>query len=99
MKGIHRDPEHRETRWLKRYLNWQDAQVLEIGCGDGRVTRKIVHPVKRVIGIDINKEQIEKARQARQHQLQEKVRFLVASAVRLPFSDQEFDVVALSWSY
>jgi ubiquinone/menaquinone biosynthesis C-methylase UbiE len=99
MNGIRRDPEQREARWLKRYINWQNAQVLEIGCGDGRVTRKIVRPVARIIGIDINRAQIKKAHQSRRDLLKEKVRFLVASAVILPFSEGTFDVVALSWSY
>jgi len=99
MRGVRCDPERREARCLKRYVPWQDARVLEIGCGDGRVTRKIAHQVHAMVGIDINKEYIIKAHRTRLRRLEDKIRFLIASAVTLPFSDKAFDVVVLSWSY
>ena len=74
-------------------------RVLDIGCGDGRVTAEIAARLPRgsVVGIDSSHDMIAFASS---HQLRPNLRFEVADASRLPFR-KEFDLVvsfnALHW--
>jgi trans-aconitate 2-methyltransferase len=73
-------------------------RVLDVGCGDGRITAEIARRVPQggVIGVDASRNMIELASQKRGPNL----RFEVADARSLPFS-HEFDLVvsfnALHW--
>jgi trans-aconitate methyltransferase len=70
-----------------------DARVLDVGCGDGKVTALI--EAASVTGCDRSAEMVELA-----HREHPECRFVVADARELPF-DAEFDVVvsftALHW--
>ena len=69
----------------------QGTQVLDLGCGTGLLARKIAEWGATVRGIDQSEKMIELAQAA----LPE-IEFRTASVDRLPFSDDEFDVVASS---
>lgn len=70
--------------------------VLDIGCGAGvdtLVAAHLVGPQGRVAGVDVTEEMIIRARGNLDLAGLANVRFEVASAATLPFSDREFDVV------
>ena len=70
--------------------------VLDIGCGAGvdtLVAAHLVGPQGRVVGVDVTEEMIIRARANLDLTSLANVRFEVASAEALPFSDREFDVV------
>ncbi|MBV8808856.1 MAG: methyltransferase domain-containing protein [Acidobacteriaceae bacterium] len=75
-------------------------RVLDVGCGDGRITAQIAKRVPRgaVIGVDASREMIAFA--TRRSADQPNLSFEVADARRLPFRE-EFDLVvsfnALHW--
>jgi len=77
-------------------------RVLDIGCGDGRITAEIASRVPRgsVVGIDSSHAMIAFATNHFGSELQPNVRFEVANAQSLPFR-AEFDLVvsfnALHW--
>src|SRR5512143_3558463 len=103
-KGIHMairiDPENNETRALFDMANFGGQHVLEIGCGDGRVTWRYADKAARVTAIDPSAKQIALAREQLPIQLQDRVEFqdigfedfAAASAPSL------FDMVILSYS-
>lgn len=62
-----------------------DERILDLGCGDGRLTVKLVESGCAVVGVDASAEQVEAARQ---HGLDART----VDACRLPF-DGEFDAV------
>ncbi len=69
-------------------------QVLDLGCGDGSLSRMIVDRGALAVGVDISPEKIERAREgARAAGQEEKTEFLVADAEALPFTDNSFDLV------
>lgn len=72
--------------------------MLEIGCGGGRLTRRLAGTVHSLVSIDSNPEQVARAGRLIPARFREKVHFEVSSAETLPFRDQSFQVVVLSWS-
>lgn len=78
-----------------------DERVLDVGCGDGYITRSIaVHlPRGSIVGVDASPRMIEAAR-SHPDPPGSDVRFLIADALDLPFT-AEFDTVvsfnALHW--
>lgn len=98
MRGLRRDPERAEVKTLLRHAPLRGARVLEVGCGDGRLTRRIAGLVKSVVGVDPDAEQIEHAGRLVPARLRRKVRFRVGHAETLRFPAQSFDTVIFSWS-
>ena len=49
-----RDPENSERRHLQRYLPQSGDFVLDIGCGDGRLTGLFAAAAGLVVGLDID---------------------------------------------
>lgn len=96
MKGVRVDPERRETRLLKRRVPFVGRRVLDIGCGDGRLSSRISGWVDSIFGVDMAGEDIKRAHARKR--LDDIARFAVADASRLPFQDRSFDLALFSWS-
>ncbi len=92
------DPEEIETHHLHDFAALAGARVLEIGCGDGRLTWRYVQATRRVIGVDLDLTRLLSACQSTPAELAAKASFLAADAVFLPFPSAAFDVVILAWS-
>ncbi|CAD7770873.1 Methyltransferase domain protein [Candidatus Methanoperedenaceae archaeon GB50] len=76
---------HKEITRIKETLEMIPSDVvsiLEVGCGDGRITNSICHKYK-LTGIDIDKERIKSFRGIK----------IIADACCLPFRDSHFDLV------
>lgn len=68
-------------------------KTLEIGCGVGVLSSYLAEKYKwEVTGIDLDSEQIEKAR--RNYEENKYLRFIKANAIELPFENNEFDLVS-----
>ena len=102
MRGVRVDPERRETRMLRRHVPFAGARVLDIGCGDGRLSNRIRGLVASIAGVDLAGEGIARAHaHAHAHarnRLEGIARFAVADASVLPFHDRSFDLALFSWS-
>lgn len=96
MKGVRVDPERRETRVLRRNVPFAGARVLDIGCGDGRLSNRIRGWVRSIAGVDMAGEEVRRAHARKR--LEGIARFAVADASRLPFQDRSFDLALFSWS-
>lgn len=92
------DPEQNELRALKQVGPWQDKMVLEVGCGDGRLTLRLatLHP-KLIHAIDPNPDRIRLARKNIPSKLSKQVHFKVGSAGDLKYPSNSFDYVVFSW--
>ena len=69
--------------------------VLDAGCGPATITTGIAEAVfpARVTAADVSREHLETARRLTQGREIVNIDFIAASAARLPFPDQSFDVV------
>jgi ubiquinone/menaquinone biosynthesis C-methylase UbiE len=93
-----KDPEGAEARALAKLADFEGKQVLEIGCGDGRMTWLYAEQAAGVLGFDPDEDSIREARAALPDQLEDKVEFRVADAQSLDIPRQKFDIAFLSWS-
>jgi len=92
------DPEGAHLAALRRLADFRGMRVLEMGCGDGRLTAGLAEEANRVVAFDPDAEAVEKARVALPDELAERVSFLVASAEQLEIAPGSFDLVVFSWS-
>jgi len=92
------DPERTEIRALEGVTPWRGARVLDIGCGDGRLSLRLARMGAKVVGIDADASDIRTARRQLPARYQERVRYEVGSGTRLKDADESFEVVLFSWS-
>jgi ubiquinone/menaquinone biosynthesis C-methylase UbiE len=92
------DPEGAHLAALRRVLDFRGIRVLEMGCGDGRLTAGIAVYADSVVAFDPDGEAIRQAREALPAELADRVLFRVASAEQLEIEPCSFDLVVFSWS-
>jgi ubiquinone/menaquinone biosynthesis C-methylase UbiE len=95
---IQKDPERAEVQRLHQLADFSGKRVLEIGCGDGRLTWRYAGSAGRVTGIDPDAEALKAALRACPAELRAAVTFARASSLRLPFPSETFDISILAWS-
>ncbi len=76
----------------------RDRRVLELGCGNGRLTFQYASAARSVLAIDPNAERIEEARTTRPAELAKSVVFAVATADEVNAPRRSFDVALFSSS-
>jgi|SRR5215813_1502437 len=92
------DTERNEIKALKQVTDWRGKSVLEIGCGNGRLTRRLVRLGGRIHAIDPGQDLIKQARQQLPKSFASRVRFNVGESSRLAFPNGKFDLVLFAWS-
>ncbi len=95
---MQRDPEGIETRYLHRFVDFANARVLEIGCGEGRLIWRYADAAQHVVGIDPDVDRLAIASRECPPVLRSHVNFALATSETLPFMRETFDVAILGWS-
>ena len=72
--------------------------MLEMGCGDGRLTEGIAAEAAHVLAFDPDAAAVAEAQAALPSELADKVSFRVATAEQLEIEPASFDLVIFSWS-
>lgn len=94
----HSDPEGRELKETLKLTVLANEDVLDVGCGDGRLTLKMASRARSVVGLDPLEDEVRKAVGGVPDLLETKVHFLVGSGEALPLADESFDVAFFTWS-
>jgi 2-polyprenyl-3-methyl-5-hydroxy-6-metoxy-1,4-benzoquinol methylase len=81
-------------------VNFSGQHVLEIGCGDGRVTWRYAGKAEHVTAIDPSSKQIAQAKKDLPSQLQDHIEFhdIAFEDFTAASASSAFDIVILSWS-
>ena len=95
---LQKDPEGNERKYLKKFADFDGKRVLEIGCGEGRLTWKYAGDSHLTLGLDPDKDALRVARADAPHNLRHQTHFTCASAIKIPFSMDTFDIAILAWS-
>ena len=95
---IQKDPERNETKYLHKFADFTGKRVLEIGCGEGRLTWQYAKETRLTVGIDLDQDALRVATIDRPSDLENKVYFSHAMSEQLPFSKETFDITILAWS-
>ncbi len=85
-------------RSVRSHVSFRRKDVLEVGCGSGRVTRKYWNEPRTLEAIDPNEGAIKEAKAELPSQLSGKVRFRVGEGEQLEFSSESFDIAFFTWS-
>jgi 2-polyprenyl-3-methyl-5-hydroxy-6-metoxy-1,4-benzoquinol methylase len=92
------DPEGTEVEVIHELVDFSGKTVLEVGCGDGRMTGRYADRAALVLAIDPNAEKIQRAIDSTPEPLRSKVRFRVADIADAELAQQAYDVAILSHS-
>ena len=93
------DPEDSETTTLFDFAgDFAGKLVLEIGCGDGRLTWRYADRAARVVAIDPDADEIAIAQEDLPPRLRDRVVLKAVSLQDFEPVEPAFDVVILSWA-
>jgi 2-polyprenyl-3-methyl-5-hydroxy-6-metoxy-1,4-benzoquinol methylase len=92
------DPEGAHLAALRRLADFDGRDVLELGCGDGRLTVGIAADAASVLAFDPDADAVDKARRSLPSDLAERVAYRVASGAEIEIQPTSFDLVVFSWS-
>ncbi len=93
------DPAGNEIRALQRVVEWKRKRVLEIGCGEGRLTLRLAafHPA-HIEALDPDGARVRLARKNRPVRYGKRITYHVGHAGKLRYARDQFDIVIFSWA-
>jgi ubiquinone/menaquinone biosynthesis C-methylase UbiE len=92
------DPDEIETGVIHDLVDFKGKDVLEVGCGTGRLTFRFAGEAKSVLAIDPDDDSIAIARERTPSKLRPRVAFMTTSITDVQLAENAFDIAVLSWS-
>lgn len=92
------DPEGAHLDSLRRLASFEGTTVLEVGCGDGRLTAGLAERAACVFAFDPDADAAARAKTRLAGELGERVTFRVGAAREIGIPRTQFDIVVFSWS-
>ena len=92
------DPQAREMETLARLLSLAGRVVLDVGCGDGRTSRRVARTAASVLGVDPDDAAIQQAQASADAEGLQHCRFCVADTLMLARAPASVDVALFSRS-
>ena len=96
--SLQKDPDRNEIRRLRKFVDLTDKRVLEIGCGEGRLTWQYAKDARSVVAVDLDHDSLRVAKVDRPCSLENQIDLACSDSEYLPFSKEKFDIAILAWS-
>jgi ubiquinone/menaquinone biosynthesis C-methylase UbiE len=87
-----------EIRVIQRWVELKGRRILELGCGDGRLTRELAPLASTVVAIEPDRARLAIARRKAAAECICNVSFRGGSAERLRVGGAPVDIALFSWS-
>jgi 2-polyprenyl-3-methyl-5-hydroxy-6-metoxy-1,4-benzoquinol methylase len=92
------DPHGVELATIRDLVDLRGIRMLEVGCGDGRLSFACAREGADVFAFDSDAEEIATARAETPADLRRRIRFEAAHAREIELPKGEFDLALFSWS-
>ena len=92
------DPEENEICALKGVTDWRRKRVLEIGCGEGRLTQRLARLGALVSATDPDPHLIRKAGGKLVQRFAKRIQYAVGKAEQIDHPSESFDLVVFAWA-
>ncbi len=92
------DPEGAHLAALRRLTDFGGQRVLELGCGDGRLTIPVAADAAYVLAFDPDAEAVGRARRSLPAELAARVEYRAVSGTAIEVERCSFDLALFSWS-
>jgi 2-polyprenyl-3-methyl-5-hydroxy-6-metoxy-1,4-benzoquinol methylase len=92
------DPDGAHLAALQRLADFRGQRVLELGCGDGRLTIPIARDAAYVLALDTDADAVGRARRTLPSELAGRVAYRVASGKAIHVKRHSFDLTVFSWA-
>ena len=90
------DPEGVETRVIHELIDFVGKDVLEIGCGDERLTWRFADVAASVLAFDPDESAVATAREQIRDDLKAKVSFHIADTTNIELAQDAYDIAVFS---
>jgi 2-polyprenyl-3-methyl-5-hydroxy-6-metoxy-1,4-benzoquinol methylase len=92
------DPDGVEAATIRELVDLAGLRVLDVGCGDGRLSFACAREGAEVFAFDPDEDVVEIARTETPRELRKRLRFEVAHAREIELPKGEFELALFSWS-
>jgi ubiquinone/menaquinone biosynthesis C-methylase UbiE len=92
------DPDGVEIETIRTLVDLRGRRIVEIGCGDGRMTFACAEEAASMLAFDPDEESIRVAEAAIPRKLRRRIQLEVADAAEIELPESEFDLALFSWS-
>ena len=96
--SLQKDSDRTEIKHLNQFVELKDKHILEIGCGEGRLTWQYAKTARSVVAIDLDYDSLRVAKVDIPSNLEDRIHLACANSEYLPFSKEKFDIAILAWS-
>ncbi len=96
--SFQKDAEKTETKFLEKVVDFTGKRILEVGCGEGRLTWRYASVARKVTGIDPDRDSLRVAYYDMPSNLRQTASFTCANSMHIPFPRERFDIALLAWS-